>query len=63
MLKYVFIAVYPDLIVELKKPSADCEEYLEKITLVLKKVQGLEIEHDERVPFNLKDDLKLYTLR
>lgn len=63
MLKYVFIAVYPNLRLELKKPSINCEHFIEKITFILKKVQTLEVEHDERVPFNLKDQLKLFTVR
>lgn len=63
MLKYVFIAVYPNLRVELKKPSINCEHFLEKITTILKKVHELDIEHDERVPFNLRDELKLFTVR
>ena len=63
MLKYVFIAVYPNLRLELKKPSINCEHFIEKITFILKKVAELDIDHDERVPFNLKNNLKLFTVR
>lgn len=63
MLKYVFIAVYPELKLELKKPSMNCDHFIEKIVFILKKVHELDIEHDERVPFNLKDNLKLFTVR
>jgi hypothetical protein len=63
MLKYVFIAVYPNLRLELKKPSVNCEHFTEKITFILKKMLDLDIDHDERIPFNLKDDLKLFTIR
>lgn len=63
MLKYVFIAVYPELKLELKKPSVNCDHFLSKINFILKKIIDLDIEHDERVPFNLKDDLKLFTVR
>ena len=63
MLKYVFIAVYPNLRLELKKPSMNCEHFIEKINFITKKMTDLDIEHDERVPFNLKNDLKLFTVR
>ena len=63
MIKYVFMAVYPDLELELQKPSEGCENLITKINKCLLKIKDMEVQNEERVPLVLKDHYKLYVIR
>ena len=63
MIKYVFMAVYPDLELKLQKPSEGCENLITKINKCLLKIKDMEVQNEERVPLVLKDHYKLYLIR
>ena len=63
MLKNLFISVYPDFQIELSEPSINSEKYQNIFNSMTPKIEMLQLENNQRVPFDIDDNIKLYILR